>query len=425
MKKLFVVLCLLFPLNLSAQVEIGIMQYNLLYYGLETSFCTATNNNIVTKTEHLKSLISYIKPDILAVNEISATTEAQDYLLYNVFTLNGFPDFKRAEKTGSYIANQIYYNSKKFTLVQQNFVEASPRQFDIYKFYYNSPDLLVFDTAFFYYVIGHLAAGDTEEDARATAAVSLMATLSTFYKVGNYILSGDFNLYSQDEPAYQHFLFYSNDKFRFYDPLSAYGSWHDNENYAYLHTQSTNYYSGCAAGGGMDDRFDFILLSNNIFNLPENKIVYVDDSYKTIGQDALHFNDAINYNGNTIVPANILEALFNISDHLPIYLKLKINQSPITDIFTNKQMIDISFQNPVSKYIDIKINSNNQIFDVNYAIYDMYGRQITLAQLDAVQQTINIPLNNLANGMYILKMTLKNLTDKQEQTCVKKFFVSY
>ena len=69
------------------------------------------------------------------------------------------------------------------------------------------------------------------------------------------------------------------------------------------HTQSTHSENtGCAASGGMDDRFDFILISKNI-KQGSKGVKYLSDAYWAVGQDGKHFNESINSSPtNTSVP---------------------------------------------------------------------------------------------------------------------------
>jgi len=423
MKKILFLILVIISIKTYSQVEIKIMQYNILYYGLETSFCTSVNNNLTTKNNYLKTIVNYVKPDILSVNEISADVAVQDNLLNNVFLLNGYPKFKRANKTGSYLANQIYYNSEKLTLKKQEYIEAYPRQFDVYKFYYNSPDLLNGDTAFFVHFVGHLESSQGNEASRASATQNLMATIDLIFGAGNYVLSGDFNLYTNAEPAYQNLINYSNPAIRFYDPVNQDGVWHENENYVNVHTQSSNYYSGCPAGGGLDDRFDFIMLSNNILNNSNNKITYVENSYKVIGQDGNHFNDAVNYGTNTSVPTDVLNALFGFSDHLPVTLKLKINQNPIATDINNLIDNDLSiiYQNPVYQNLDLKINLNNTTnFFINnelcLEIYDIVGKKVFLQTYTFDNMLdISFDVSDLESGIYIFKIKNNKTTIYQNK----------
>ena len=46
---------------------LGVMVYNLLFYGHYTSFCTPGNNNTDKKDEYLSTIFDHTLPDIFAV----------------------------------------------------------------------------------------------------------------------------------------------------------------------------------------------------------------------------------------------------------------------------------------------------------------------------------------------------------------------
>ena len=100
------------------------------------------------------------------------------------------------------------------------------------------------------------------------------------------------------------------------------GNWHNNNSYAPIHTQSTRSATGGYAGGaygGMDDRFDIIFTSNDIISGSQG-VKYVTNSYVSEGQDGNHFNQSINSGTNSQVTQEIANALFYMSDHLPVSL---------------------------------------------------------------------------------------------------------
>jgi hypothetical protein len=78
------------------------------------------------------------------------------------------------------------------------------------------------------------------------------------------LLGGDLNLYTFTEPAYQQLLQVTNN-ITFADPANRPGSWSNNPNFVDIFTQSTRTDFGLGGtAGGFDDRFDFILTSENM-----------------------------------------------------------------------------------------------------------------------------------------------------------------
>lgn len=418
MKKTFLAVQLILTLllsstNIKGQAVIKITQYNLLDYGLDGTGCDQTNNNIYTKTNYLKTIINYLDPDIFAVNEISdavSPTNYQDYLLGSVFLYNDRPYFARAETHDeSYnLTSQIFYNTNKFTLKSTEYINSWPRDIHAYKFYYNSPDLINGDTVYFTYYLAHLKAGYTDNDAttRNEQANDLMNYINYHNSTENYFLSGDLNLYSSTDGAYQRFTNYSNGSINFHDSQPA-GEWHNNSSFADIHTQSALYSSnsGCGASGGLNDRFDFILFSNAILNNSE-KISYVDNSYRAVGQDGNHFNSGVSYNGNTSVPTDVLNALANNSDHLPVYAEFLINQTPANLINQEAKINGIKcYTIPNTNTITINILNNNLLNqELHYTIYNITGKKITSNSINLNQtKTIyTLTSNKFEPGIYII-----------------------
>ena len=113
-----------------------------------------------------------------------------------------------------------------------------------------------------------------------------------------------------------------NNNGQLFDPINRIGHWHNNSSFADVHTQSPRTSSfGGGANGGMDDRFDWLLVSAQF--LDESSVLkYIENSYVTYGNDGNHFNDAINSGSNAAVSNDIADALHDASDHLPVYMDL-------------------------------------------------------------------------------------------------------
>ncbi|MCD4665582.1 MAG: hypothetical protein K8R68_09950, partial [Bacteroidales bacterium] len=331
MKKLLLCFFLLSNLVLYSQDTLKIMHYNLLNYGNFWGGCTTSNNNVDDKNNYLKTIINYVKPDIFTVNEISSTVSFQEYLMYGALNVDGINYYQMGDpsnQANSSIINQIYYNSEKISMHSNVGIYTYPRDIDIFKLYYNPVNKNpTGDTVFLYCVVAHLKAGQGYETARANATGELMNYLSNSSASGNYLFMGDFNIYTGSEQAFQNLLFHPNQEIRFYDPLNQIGPWHENDYYPSVLTQSTQVSGDCPSGGGLDDRFDFILASDEIIN-GTNQIIYIPGSYWALGQDGLHFNNALlDSPTNTSVPIGVLNSLFHMSDHLPVVMELKIDNN--------------------------------------------------------------------------------------------------
>ena len=399
-------------LFLQAQDTITVLQYNLLNYGNYTSYCTQNNNNYLNKDGYIKTIVHYINPDIFTVNEISVDTNMQIHLLDSALNSEGITHFSKAnfirENTYSDLGNMLYYNHNKLGLAGHSIAQDYIRDIDVYKLYYKSSLLNSGDTTFIYCVVAHLKAssGTTNQNKRKTMAVNTMQYLTNNHPDNNYLLMGDFNLYTSSEPAYQTFTGTNYPNIQFFDPINKPGSWHNNEQFSLYHTQSTHSSRGCASGGGMDDRFDFILISNNIKN-NKKKINYISKTYHAVGQDGKHFNLAINAPPtNTSVPSNVLNSLYNNSDHLPVTLKLFINETPLGVSTLHFSINEVRFNNPVRNNVQLSIKLKKPA-TIKIELYSLLGKRILTKNLHFknTYNKTNINLNNIPKGIYIIRFT--------------------
>src|SRR5690606_14313607 len=144
------------------------------------------------------------------------------------------------------------------------------------------------------------------------------------------ILAGHFNLYTASEPAYIGLLDPTN-AIVMVDPIDRRGSWSNNVNFQDIHSQSTRISSGpfgAGAGGGLDDRFDFIIMSKNMQTDP--KLKYVPNTYKSFGNNGNCFDKSINDpTCSGAFSQGLRDNLYNMSDHLPIVMKMATNKEII------------------------------------------------------------------------------------------------
>jgi endonuclease/exonuclease/phosphatase family metal-dependent hydrolase len=413
MQKFYLVLItILAVFTLQAQDRVKVMSYNLLNYGNVTSYCTTSNNDMNTKNGYIATIVDYVQPDILAVVEMGSADFAHKRLLDSALNVNGGIQYAKAQKVntaGSSIISLVYYNTQKFGVADVVSLQNTVRDVILVRLFYKSPNLAVTkDTAFINCIVAHLKAGNgsAERGTRTQMVNQALGYLSNKYPAGNYLFMGDLNLYSSNEGAYQALLNYSNTAYRFYDPINTPGSWNNNSTYAAVHTQSTHSSSnGCASGGGLDDRFDFILVSHDILNSNKH-IVYVNNSYKTIGNDGKHFNKSINSGTNNSVPANVLTALYNNSDHLPVVLELDLDNTiaGVSDV-EKESGLRVYFENPVHESLNLYISSRSER-DVQVELYDISGRVLARKEERISENSIvRFDLSGMASGLYFVRIT--------------------
>jgi type IX secretion system substrate protein len=401
-----------FVCKLSAQDTLTMLQYNLLHYGNYTDYCTPSNNNVSTKDGYIRTIINYVKPDVFCVNEISDSEVIHKHMLDSILNVNGIDYYRKADfiqVADSYIANMMYYNSEKLALQSHTIAQSYIRDIDVYKLYYRSNDLDQGDTAHLICVVSHLksSGGDQNENKRRVMVNNAMNYLNEYDNNANYMFMGDFNVYESDEPAYQLLINNPNSEILFLDPLNSPGDWHNNYTYRNIHTQSTHSdQNGCASYGGMDDRFDFILLSDNIM-YGHKDVRYIDGSYEAIGQDGLHFNKSINDEPlNQSAPAEVIDALYGNSDHLPIQIKVIIDKTLGVNNHQSLQFDKIYFNNYVEEILKLQFNSKKET-SLNLQIVSASGTVVYECRNEVApgENEIEYNLSRLSQGVYIAIFT--------------------
>ncbi len=406
MKRLFIFLISLFPITLFAQDTIKVLTYNALNYGNFTSYCTTTNNSVSSKEGYFRSIFSYANADIIGINEISGAGSyySKRFLdsVLNKISPNKYEKGQYFNSTSSDLVNMLYFNKSKFAIKSQFSLMQSTRDICFFKLYYLSPNLLQGDTVYLTCISMHLKAGSTTEDETDRAAETnvLMNYIHNAGVSGNILVMGDFNVYGSNEEGFQNLVNNSVSSINFYDPINKLGSWNNNSSYASYHTQSTHLSSSdCPASGGLDDRFDFILINENI-KYNTSKVSYISSTYKAIGQDGNHFNQSVNSPNNTSAPSDVISALFNASDHLPVIMSLKINTTPVSSSMYMIDKPDLQTLAQNHYYISLK-NANTYSFQ----IFNLNGIDLPIENFSNINENgIEIFMNHLPKGLYVLHL---------------------
>ena len=405
MKRFFVFLSLLLvSVTMMAQDTITVMQYNLLQYGNYQGYggCSESTNSTQRKDECIRDLLGYVKPDILGVCEFGATKQLQDAFLRNNLNINGANYWKSdniMNGMGSNIINHIFYDSRKMELKKHVSLPTSPRNIDVYEFYMRTSSLLSGDTIKLVCIVAHPKAGNNCESERLAAMTTVMNYVSAHYANDNVLIMGDFNMYRASESGYQILTkTYGNTAALFIDPLASeggVGSWNNNASFARFHTQSTRTEGTCFSSGGLDDRFDFILMSDEIF-MGSEQMRYLNGTYKAIGNDGLHFNKSINQNGNNAVSPQLAQALYDCSDHLPVTMKLRVQAHLGVEEHTLAEGFKV-YPNPTSDVLTLDI-----VGKATYIISNVMGQILMSGSINGENQQINV--SALPNGLYFIRV---------------------
>ena len=424
MKKLTLVIVIglaLISFGFAQTQTIRMMHYNLLFYTeTSSSGCNSSTNNLNTKDAALRTIIDYVEPDVFVVNEIGSNVSYADRIVNNVLNTNGRQGYQHGPLTnysGGAIANMLFYNSAKLAFHSHFYLTTVNRDINGYKMYYITPNLAHGDTVFTTFILMHLKAGTGNDNAqkRLSQVTRLMNYLENTGLYGNICLSGDFNIYGASEDAYQQLIHYSNSLYKFYDPINMEAEWNNSYSSRYVHTQSTHSDdNGCASSGGLDDRFDFILVSSPVY-YGSRKVSFVDGSYTALGNDGNHFNKSINYSTNQAVPSSVANALYNMSDHLPVIMDLAVDVSPVSVSAPSIADFEVYVINPVKDQLKISILPSGEE-DMLVELYSIDGKLLMSNQQrvssDGARMELDFPYSS---GLYILK-----ITDSHNATVIKK-----
>ncbi len=400
--------------NAAVTDTIKVMQYNLLNYGNYTDYCPQELNNISDKNRYIRTILTAYYPDIFTVCEMGKATNLPSDFVNNNLNINGITCWKAAagsNSCNSYLTNCVFYNSEKLVLRKHTLAQNYIRDVDIYSFYLKNDMLASGDTVNLVCIIAHLKAGygDDNEDKRHTMCHNIMNNINNSYRNCNVLIMGDFNLYTSEEAAYQTLTNKNSYPTTYFiDPVYPYGvgEWNSNPDYAEYHTQSVDRQgNGCRSGGGMDDRFDFIMMSENIYG-GADKVRYINGSYHAIGQDGNRFNQSVNAPENQDVPADVANALFNNSDHLPVKMELLVTQNTDVEETADKEFNFDIYPNPAKEKINIRFFQNNS-GKADIRLFNSSGQTVYSAGIavDGGVEEHVITTENLRQGMYFLKIT--------------------
>ncbi len=387
-----------FSCILYAQETINTMFYNLL------DFPEAPPSN---RANILKAIIDDYQPDLFMVCELQSEAGADIILNTSLVT----PDnrYMRANfipnQSSSFTGLQqlVFYNSTKLILDDLTVITTSVRDINHYIFKLNTSDVAT-NPIYLDVFVAHLKSsqGIDNEILRLQMVVEFTDVLSSIPTDHFVIFAGDLNIYTSAENAYQELLDSSN-SIVLKDPIDRLGGWHNNASFQDIHTQSTRTsntgFNDHGAGGGLDDRFDFILISENLQT--SATLHYVEDSYNAYGNNANCFNDNINDSScaGTEYSQSIRDNLYNMSDHLPVIMQLQTDQ--VLNLSNNLQSNNyIHFKNGniISDVIVLEIDAS--ILSNKIHIYNSMGQKIKTSIANKTITTIDA--TNLSSGIYYI-----------------------
>ncbi|MDC1168487.1 hypothetical protein OAT36_06235 [Flavobacteriaceae bacterium] len=409
---MFLLLILFVNVNFG-QTRIKAMMYNVLNY----SDSEVSRN----KTPFLSTILGEVKPDLFMVCEMIDEI-GSNYLFENsIIPFN--ENFQKApfeeNQSGSYSLQQmVYYNTKKLILEETRVITADTRDINQYTFKINTENGNTNPITIEVFVT-HLKAstGSSNRQRRLNSIQSFVSYTNNIADDSYVLFAGDLNFYTSNEEGYQHLIDdrnpiviidpidrptpnFPDDGIDYYENYNSTYFW-NNSSFRDIHSQSTRtsnigFIDDSGSTGGLDDRFDFIMMSKN-FNT-STSLYYVNDSYKVIGNNGNCYNSFIsNPNCSGGYSQTLRDALIEFSDHLPIVMEI---ETPENTLSTNL-ISEINFigSNIIKDYL--KITSPN---DINYLkIYSITGQLVDVKlSKNTGNDTIIIDVKHISKGIYYL-----------------------
>ncbi len=418
MKKNIIIACIscIVSLNtLLSQETFKTMFYNILNF--------PTQSVPANRINHLQTILSDYEPDLFMVCELNDANGANsilsmmraninsNYAMANFVTNSSDDDFGDQND----LQNLIYYDNTKFILESQNIVPTIFRDFNHYQLKLNTIDQDS-NPIILHVIVCHLKSsnGQENQEFRFQMTEDLTAYLNSFPANSHVLLGGDLNVYTNSEDAFQE-LIDDNNNIVFIDPANRIGSWHNNDNYLDVFTQSTRTATGLGgATGGFDDRFDFILTSDSMDNsdMTNPDLHFVTDSYQVYGNNNNDncYNREINSSDCDGADFNfsIRDALYNFSDHLPVTLEIATNQTLLSiPEFTHTNYYEFIGTNIIQNNLNLRINNQSQT-TIKLNIFNSLGQLVKSLNVRNTN-VISTDVSTLSSGIYYITVPNMNV----------------
>jgi endonuclease/exonuclease/phosphatase family metal-dependent hydrolase len=413
-KKILIFLILNLLVSVSfGQTRIKAMMYNVLNY---------SNSEVSrNKTPFLSTILDEVKPDLFMVCEMIDEI-GSNYLFENAiipFNENfQKAPFEENQSGNSDLQQMVYYNTKKLILEETRVITADTRDINKYTFKINTENASTHPILLEVFVT-HLKAstGYSNRQRRLNSIQSFVSFTNNISNESHVLFAGDFNFYTSNEEGYQYLIDDSNpiviidpidrpapdfpdNGVNYYENYDSTYFW-NNSTFADVHSQSTRTSNSgliddSGATGGLDDRFDFIMMSEN-FNT-SSELYYIQDSYQTIGNNGNCYNSYINnVNCSGEFSQTLREALIEFSDHLPVVMEIETPENTLSTSLLEE--INFIGSNVTEDYLKITTTENIDSFK----IYSSTGQLIKVIFTEKTgNNSINIDVKHFSKGIYYL-----------------------
>lgn len=419
-KILLFVAVLLLSFSVFSQETIRTMTYNVVKF---------TSSSSSDKQLGHEYIYTDIKPDLLMVQE--AGVNSPDHILGKLNSIEN--KYLRTTRFANIInpsddnGQLVFYNKNILELISEKALSATTRNINRYTFRFKKLDINE-NPIYLEVFVAHLKSSDgsAERTERSNMIDTFIADLNTIDNSRFIIFAGDLNLYSSNEPAYTKLLDGTSaiklkdpinrpcetmpiDGFNYWSswptPRDVKYFWQDNVDFQDIHTQNPR-----STSGGLDDRFDFILASENLID-ENSSLSYIPNSYKAYGNNGNCLNkDITDATCTGTYSAITRQHLRNASDHIPVIMDLQFKTSTLST--TNFTYNTISFASSNVTNNAIVLNVYDKLINSELIIYNHLGQVVKSVLIN--YQTISnnqltVDVSNLTTGMYFINLNTPKL----------------
>ena len=261
-------------------------------------------------------------------DELATTTQAIVDLLNEIYGDGVYARGRRTARSNGGGRGGIVFNTQTVELVTEvsiGTLSASAQARETMR--YTFRPLGYDEDANLFAYVNHYKAGSTSTDQtrRNIEAIAVRSNADRLEEGSHVIFAGDYNIRSCNEAMFQTLT--AAGTTQAIDPINVSGTncnWHNSNSHREWHTQSpSDGADSNLAQGGMDDRFDFQLVNDDLLN--GEGLSIIPGTYRTFGNNGTHtLNQPVNDRFNTAAPRTVLNALARTSDHLPVVADYQI-----------------------------------------------------------------------------------------------------
>lgn len=398
---------LFFSISCYSQNTIKTMFYNVLWF-------PELNPN---RIDLLQEVLQDYEPDIFMVCELQSQ-EGADAILNMGLNSDGNSNFSAApyfenQSGGGNLQQALFYRNDMFVLENTEIINTPVRDINKYTLLLNTANQDTNPIRIYAYVT-HLKSsqGGANQQLRLSMVEAFVNDTQQLEEDAYVLFAGDFNIYTSTEPAYLEILDQTNN-IAMADPINTPGAWNNNEDFTAVHTQSTRTSSsgfGGGAGGGLDDRFDFIMVSQNM--MTDSNLGYKADSYKAYGNNGNCYNNDINdINCGGVYNQVIRDALYNMSDHLPVVMELETDQEIVLlNAPQHNAPQPFSLKNTLVSDVITIYNPGDNTKDDRFGIFNTLGQE--LLEFKTSTNTTILNVAKFVKGVYYITNKSSNQTLK-------------